>query len=296
MKMNACEVYLQEVWGDVSYEFESGLCNPDLSALCSGGFNPPSEVFMQTADWRDDDENFGASYLIAAGLINKDGLLDNPNLTAAEQASIQARSEDYLWLGGRADADALLFGEEATILKVEAKAEYEDDAFSSAVTLEVLGATLYDEPLEISVGWEQSVTFLEGTAQFGIFAVSAEMAGAIGFEGSASIDGLGLTVEVTPYAGVAASVNAGLGIVCASAGVAADLTIIGIELPAEGQLGISGGDLPWTAQASLEITALDGSVYLYADVCGLYGAEYELFSWEGAPIANVDILDEEGCL
>lgn len=232
----------------------------------------------------------GSQYFLEAGAYGNSTIGASHFLAAGIQTF-----GSYAWAGAEANLTATLFGESATLIGAELSTSVNDGEPDSRMYFEVLGSVQVDDPIGLNTDWSTSATFFEASATFYGITVSGEMVGTLGVEASAQIAGIGVSVDGTPYLDVTASASAGVGGWCLSAGVGADLSIASISVPTTATLGIDGDDIAWAVNSQVEMSTLDGKIYLYVDYC-LGSEEYKIFSWNGISLPPIELIDETGCL
>lgn len=254
-------------------DYQESEFDEDILDQCGlGASHTGNQYFMDAGNYG--NNTIGASHYLAAGIQSVG---------------------DYTWSGAAANLSATLFGESATLIGAELSASKDDGAVSSRMYFEVLGSVQVDDPIGVNTDWSTSATFFEASATFYGVTVRGELVGTIGVEASAEIGGLGVAINGTPYLDVTASASAGVGGWCLSAGVGADLSIASISVPTDATLGLAGSDIAWEVSSQVEMSTLDGKIYLYVDYC-LGSEEYEIFSWDGIALPTIQLIDASGCL
>ena len=293
-ELDGCELLLRSDSGKVLWSVGGDFCapvDPSLANQCSVEIDLPTGMLSESDDWTANSD-FQAGYSFAAGIVQTEAT----SVTIFPGFSIEV--PEAVWFGGKGDAYAKVFGERATLFDVEGSGHQIGDERGSTGYLEVMGAVIYDEPLEVAVDFVNDQDFFEAKKTiFLVVTVRAAITGYIGIRGVATVEGLGAAINITPYTGVVGTISASIDALCASAGVAADLTIIGVELPVDGGIyyDATTSGIGWTLDANLEIESLSGEVYVYYEACGLADDSETLFDWDGLNIAPIELLSESGC-
>lgn len=266
---------------------------------CSDGSAANKEwVFSETAeiDTSISGQCTGTNASLPNGVVSKSDSFGDSTIGASYslRAGIDPQSDGSTWIGGRASATGTIFSKTANLLTIEASATEDGDDSSSLAYLEVVGVVLLDEPISISYGWSQEQTLVTATANFYGVNVTGKLVGTMGFDASATIEGVGLALNATPYADVTATASAGVGGGCLETGIGGDTTVLGVEVPVDGQLVLVGDDIAWSIDADFELSTLDGSLYLFVEYC-LDEERYTIFEWDGFS-ADYSLFDASGCL
>lgn len=241
---------------------------------CSGGQTSTTNTYLFTESDSYGNGTIGASHNLTAGV---------------------ERTGVTTWAGALANLTAKLFGVEHTLLGFELSSSVDQGDADSRMYFELMGQVYIDDPIGLNTEWSTSATFFSASATFYSVVVSGELVGTVGIEAGASIAGAGVAVEGTPFLDITASASAGVGGWCLSAGVGADLSIAAIEVPTEATLGIVGGDIAWSIESKVEMSTLDGEIYLYVDYC-IGSDDYKIFGWNGIDLPTIELIDEGGCL
>lgn len=222
------------------------------------------------------NSTFGAGYQVQVGI------------------SDQSSNGGQLWVGGKGDADVTIFGSSKTVLDLGAEATSEDGSQSNRGWLEVLGLTVFDQSLSVAVDESYDKTFLTATGTFYGVTVTGKAVGTIGISGSATAGASGISVNATPYASLTGTGSASIGLFCASAGVSANLTLLGVDVPVNGNVQFLAGYNSWDFDSSVVLSTLDGTFDLDVSYC-LGSDSWELFSWSGYS-TTIPLISDSGCL
>lgn len=217
-----------------------------------------------------EEDKVAASYSITAGLADH---------TTWEDATQTSVASDFIYLGAEGDATAHLFGESVTIFGLGAKTVRENAQHSSEAYLVAVGQDLYRDSIGADYGYAVDATFLAVAATFYGVTVSGEIVGAIGFEANATASGVGMQINVQPYAGIVANASASVGGLCFEAGVESDLTVLDVKIPTSGAVSMTNG-IKYDFETALELGTLNGKMNLFLNYC-VDSKKHKLFSWPG---------------
>jgi uncharacterized protein YxjI len=200
---------------------------------------------------------------------------------------LTAKDNGVAELDSSTGIDTTIFGQSFTLFSATAYQTELDDGSN----LETASVTVAGESSPgINVGYSHE--FFKNTKRFNVgpvpVFVSASVTGDLGLEASFS-DG---ALQITPTAGLYATVQAGVGGECdlggASAGVRGTLTILELGLPISLKLTTEGGLPRYSIEGDLTITTLSGSFALYAEAYVGWGPvqvkaewSYTFFRWTG---------------
>jgi hypothetical protein len=256
------------------------------------------------------DESFGNSrfgaemWVVAAG-ADADSI-NNLRSKANSTPKLKTATDRYLPAGsvasgfvevlGDAGVSATAFSQSFTVVELSG---YVGNAGSQSngATLAMMGQAAISGTVGVDFSPPSATyTFFEAEDEFALgpipITVTADVTGTIGVDASLVPGSSGVDVTLTPHADLTASASAGVGVSGASAGVRGELTLIDLRTPIE--LSLSFTDKKYTTSADLNISTLDGSIDLYAE---LLFAEWDtnIASWDGYS-HSVNLFKQSGSM
>jgi len=276
--MNDCTLELRRSNGKLEWTAGDNFCAlDDISSLCDGGSSGASNTYKSGGEsFMDNSGNFGAGYGWNAYNRSTGG-------TAVE-------------LGGRAYANVTLLGHTNSIFEIRASAD--DDGNGNRGSngfVSLLGNTIYNDTIAVSGNvFEQDVEFFSASTGIVGIQVSGTLSGVIGLDASLAVAGVGLELTLTPYAAAVATLSASLKVFCFEVGIAAEITLLGVEVPVTASVYRTGTKWAWELNADLTLHSLDGSVYMFANACGAE-AEATLFEFPGVSYTTPLFAPIAGC-
>jgi hypothetical protein len=198
--------------------------------------------------------------------------------------------KDYLYASAEGSADGAILGQDFNIASAQATASAYQGSVYGAVSLQVLGNYIMDwsTTQSTSYGWNWSWQ-QEIAAPFDFTLGFIPIHGRVGVRG-----GLGCAIDmglyggwaygrVTPSTSLSGFAEVGVGTWWASAGVGGELTFLRLGFPVE-----AGSYFQWNngpqlvnyIKSSLDVSTLDGRLYIYAQAFG-YEEDWTLWNWDG---------------
>ena len=248
-------------------------------------------AFSYVHDQSFGNSRFGAEMWVVAAGADADSI-NNLRSKANSTPKLKHATDMYLPAGsvssgfvevlGDAGVSATAFSHSFTIVELSG---YVGNATSQSngATLAMLGRSAISGTVGVDFSPpEATYTFFEAEQNFALgpipIVVTADVTGTIGVDAGLIPGSTGVGVNVTPHADLTASASAGVGISGASAGVRGQLTLVDVRVPID--LTLSFTDKTYSTSADLQISTLDGSIDLYAE---LLFAEWEtnIASWDG---------------
>jgi hypothetical protein len=190
--------------------------------------------------------------------------------------------------GAGANASVTLFGKGLPLFDVNARIDAEPDATTSSYGLYIGGAKVFGASGGVSLTKKVNLgerTFVKAstTVMMGPIPIDLEASatGNLGID-FALTGGTGqVSASATPWATVDGVVSAGIGVSWASVGVEGELLLVGLSTPGTVTIAHTAGrNFTYDAKLDLTLTALDGTVRLYAQG-GPYKVTKDIFSWSG---------------
>lgn len=226
------------------------------------------------------NEDFAAGYSFGVGIDQTAGVSNLGSMTRA-----YAYGNTYVTALER----------EVTILGLNAEAISTREDNEATATLTVMGddiegrLAIEDKQLITlpKTFFTKSKTFVVGVP----IVVTASVSGEIGMTGHARPGAAGFNVGVRPYANLTASIAAGVGVACVSAGIEGTLTLIEVGVPTSANVMVDmNNDATVHLTSEIELQSLSGTVGLYASYC-VGKAELEIGSWDGVE-ASLPLFDD----
>ena len=189
---------------------------------------------------------------------------------------------------GSAQSDVRLFGTNLELFDMSASATTDPLASSTSYQVYVAGYKVVGASGGASLAksvplGERTLVQASGTFMLGPvpITVTASAVGSLGIDFALGANTSQVTGTVTPHAQVDGIFSAGVGVSGFSAGIEGELMIARLEVPATAKVVWQGNkSFAYEASLDLSLSALDGTVSLYAEGAG-QKATWEITSWEG---------------
>jgi hypothetical protein len=277
---------------DYGYANTDRLATIRQSEACPTGATPIANitrVWQKSATYG--NTTFGSGYLA--------------RFTLGMQAA--SGSNDKLYAEALAKADVTVFGQSGGV-EGRAYGQIQGTSASDTITFKVLGQTLWSHTgagsFVYANSWAKTLVSAGTTIWVGPVPVSISGSASAGLALNASMGFANsrLAANVTPSGNVKATASAGVNLVVASAGVAANLNLIKASFPAVAALKLvpaaNGlGTIGYDVDVDASINSLSGNVELWAKVWYLFGSKKwttSIASWSGIT-ATYPIVDVHGC-
>jgi hypothetical protein len=264
-----------------------------VNAVAGGGY---SFVY----DKRYGNGDFGAEMWIIGAATNANALA---NLRAAVPTGSSAANDlngmlpsgtvpsSFAEVLGGAGASATLFGQNLTILDVDGYVG-DNSGLVNKLAVTAAGTSIYSASVSPSVGYSYTLekAFIDHDQQFMVgpipVTLHADVTGSIGVSETLTASTSSLSSVTTPNVNLTVNASAGVGGSFLSAGVEGSLTLLDMSVPLN--LGYTSAGRTFSASSSLNISTLDGSIDLYAQMkinMGFYTYKkkwtQDVASWDG---------------
>lgn len=284
---------------------QAGFCD---NGACNESY-PASDAFG--------NNKFGIGYDFEISLGNKAGMLAELEATiealeAEGQGGLASLYEDQYGLFEAyiaddfhsaalvASVDATVFGEDLTIIGVDAGASIANGAGAYSLSGTVIGGDVdiaaFDSS-EIPL-FDVEMTFFEARTTYmaGPFPVTVkgDVTGSVGATGSITFND-GVQFGVTPNANLSAGADVSVGAACLRAGVRGELTLINVDVPTTLSFSNGACGIDIDLDSAIEMSTMDGSVEVYAKACGVDWSK-KLVSWNGAALDPIELVDESASI
>jgi hypothetical protein len=198
--------------------------------------------------------------------------------------------KDYLYTSAEGSADGAVLGQDFNIAAAQASASAFQGNVYGSVQLQVLGNYILDWSTTQSGSWGWNWSWQQEVAApfdftLGFIPIHGRVGvrGGIGCDLNLGINGAWAYGRVTPYTSLTGFAEVGVGWWLASAGVGGELTFLRLGLPVE-----AGSYFQWNngpqlvnyIKSSLDVSTLDGRLYIYAEALG-YEEDWTLWDWNG---------------
>ncbi len=209
--------------------------------------------------------------------------------------------DDHTKASADADVDVTIFSNDLTILGINGYARLDDGTIDYETSATVLGADVdalaansgERELLSVSMTFfSTSTTFMAGPIPI---TVSGDVTGTLALSGQLTTLSGGVELGLTPSATLTAGASAGVGVLCASAGVRGELNLIEVAAPGTLKVQSASCGVRGAIEGDVELSSMSGSVEVYAEACGLSWSK-TLAEWDPAAQETFPIIDQSVCL
>jgi hypothetical protein len=263
-----------------------------LSEACPTGATP---ITSYTRNWSRSatygNSTFGSGYL-ARFTLGMNGV---------------AGSNDRLYAEGVARANVTVFGATGW-LEGRAYGQVQNTTASHDLSMKIQGATVWQNTGAASLSYANSWTRTLASASTLIWVgpvpvrVSGSASAGLGFNASLGFASSRLTARATPSGNVRATASAGVDLIVASAGIAANLDLIRVSAPLVAGLRLvpastGRATFGYDVDFDLALSTLSGNVELWAKVWYLFGSKRwstSIARWSGFS-TTYPIVDLHGC-
>lgn len=284
-------------------------------AVCNSRPALGAKSFNHGDDWGND--NFGAGFSASAGTHTKASMqvrvdeicamfahlpppiraLVSPACDTA-QSGVSALPSDYVKAYADAGFDANVFGGSIEVVGGYGYAESGNGDHDNNLSMQVLGATLFDEKVSIARTIpiaEQAFIDAEKTYWLGPVPVTVggTVTGTAEVEVEATPGATGASLNVTPSIALTGTAVAAIGGGCAKAGIQGELNLSTVAVPVELSMTF-GNEVQADLDVAIEYTVADGNISLFAEVC-IASDSWELISWDGYSDTH-GLVDQTICI